>query len=100
MSLTYPQCHEAAMQASIQYGGPMGDWSTLTADEQTWTQYGVDQVRANPTVDFETTFVNVLNYGAGQGWNDATLCPTIYGQVYGTMRKEVVFDALAQAALQ
>lgn len=98
MSLSYADCHQAAVNASIVFGGPMGQWETLTPDEQTWTQYAVDQVRANPTVDFETTFTGVLNEGIEvQTWSQNS--PTLIGEIYGTMRKEAVFDALAQAAL-
>lgn len=99
MSLTYEQCHEAAVQASYAFGGPMPEWAGLTAEEQAWTQYAVDQVRANPAQDFETTYVGVLNEGISvQTWSANS--PNIYVPNWGTMHKEAVFDSLAQAALQ
>lgn len=98
MTASYQECHDAAVRASYAFGGPMGGWDTLTPEEQAWTQYAVDQVRANPAQDFETTYVGVLNQGIDvQTWS--TNAPTLYVPFYGTMHKEAVFDALAQAAL-
>lgn len=96
--LSYEQCHQAAQQASIAFGGPMPDWADLTPDEQAWTSYAVDQVRANPGQDFETTYGGVLDQGINQQTWSAN-SPNIYTPNWGTMHKEPVFDALAQAAL-